>query len=136
MLFCIHAGTIGALQQVLGVDRQLGSLDDAQPAVLVRVFDDEVGVLQHFMVDRDQHALHRREQVDAAAFALDRAQLLSLAHPAVQVGQLDGINLAEQVSGESVDSNASVLVAFIHHPGVTGMEAVALRELRSRPASS
>ncbi len=83
------------------------------------------------MVNRDQHAFDRRQQVNAAALALYRAKLLSLTYPAIEAGQLDGINLAEKVSGEGVDSDASVLVAFVQHPGMTGMEAVALRDFEA-----
>ena len=69
ILFCIHGRDDAAVQQVLVVGRQLRSLDHAQPAVLVGVLDDEVRVLQNFVVDRDHHAFHRREQINAPAFA-------------------------------------------------------------------
>src|ERR1035438_5437344 len=46
-----------SLQQVLHIGRQLGSFHHAEPAILVGIFGDPVGVLQNFMVDRNQHAL-------------------------------------------------------------------------------
>ncbi len=83
------------------------------------------------MIDRDQHALDRRQQIDALPFARDRAQLLSLPHPAIQVGQLDGIDLAEQVAGKGVDADARILPAFVDDPGVSGMEAISLRDFKA-----
>ena len=136
MLFCIHAGTIGPCSRFFTLIGKLGRLHHAQPAILVGVVDDQVGVLQHFVVDRDQHAFDRRQHVDALAFALHRAQLLSLAHPAIQVGEFDGVDLAEQISGECIDADARVLPAFVQHPGVARMEAVVFGNFEACRAST
>ena len=62
---------------------------------------------------------------------LHRAQLLALPHPAIQVGELDAIDLAEQVAGKRVDTHARILAPFVMHPGVSGMEAIALRDFET-----
>ena len=72
------------------------------------------GVLQHFVIHRDHHAFDRRQQLDAAAFARDGAELLSLAHPAIQVGDLDGVDLAEQLP-----ANASMPTRAFCRPSST-----------------
>src|ERR1019366_184051 len=95
------------------------------------VFDDEIGVLQDLMVYGDHHAFYRRQHLYTLAFALHRAELLSLAYPTIQAGQLDVINLAEEISGKGIDSDASVLVAFVRRPGMAGMKAVALWDLEA-----
>ncbi len=52
------------------------------------------------------------------------AQLLPLPHPAVQIGDFDGVDLAEQISCEAIDADASVLPAFVHDPSVARMEGI------------
>ncbi len=52
-------------------------------------------------------------------------------HPAVQIGDFDGVDLAEQISGKAINADAGVLPAFVHHPGVTGMEGIAFGNIES-----
>src|SRR5208337_4887020 len=74
----------------------------------------------------NQHAFDRRQHLNALAIALYRAEFLALADPAVEAGEFDGVNLAEEVTGKGVDSHASVLMAFVARPSVSGMEPITL----------
>ncbi len=77
------------------------------------------------------HAFDRRNKFERFAAGMDRHQLLTLTHPAVLADDIDAIDLADQVGGEAVESNPRIVVGFLHHPGVAGMKAVALRNLEA-----
>ena len=40
-------------------------------------------------------------------------------------------DLANEVGGETIESNPRIVVGFLHHPSVSGMKAVALRNLEA-----
>src|SRR5581483_2340886 len=113
-----------ALDEVLHVGRQIGGLHDTDPAFLVRVAAEKVGVLDDVVVEGNHDAFDGGEHLDGAAFAGDGPELLALPDPAVELDGLDAVDLAEELGGEGIDADASVLAAFVADPGVTGVELV------------
>ena len=60
------------------------------------------------------------EQVTGVLAILQRAKPLTLTNPAIQFRDLDGVDLAEQIARECVNSDARILVSFVVNPSVAG----------------
>src|SRR6516162_7577703 len=88
-------GNHRAVKQISGVRRKLGGLDDAHPTIAVWIFDSEIRVLENFVIERNNHTFNRREEIDALPALPHSAQPLALAHPAVQFGDLNAVDLTK-----------------------------------------
>src|SRR5215831_7853401 len=64
--------------------------------------------------------------------SLHRHKLLSLPYPTIQFDYLDLIEFSQQSNGEAIDSHTRAVPAFANRPRVRGMEAVALRDEKTR----
>ncbi len=84
------------------------------------------------MIDGTDDAFDRRQHVEDQVAALDRHYLLSLTNPPVQPGDLNAVDLAQHLAGKCVDADTGILSAFIEHPRVAGMEAIAFRNFKTQ----
>src|SRR6185369_676177 len=120
-----------SLHEVLHISRHLWRFDDANPAVAIRILQHQAGIFDRFMVHGGDDAFDRRQQLDRHTFAGQGHELLSLANPAVQSADFDALDVAEQVRGKAVETDAGILATFIEHPSVSGMEGIALRNFKA-----